>query len=83
MSLPTQFIAMSYGPKQHKKIGRIEEFEVKLTRPLSGYTVDDHHRNKDIRSAMNGCCVAELANIYRNNWYENILRVSNTSKRQP
>jgi hypothetical protein len=44
-----------------------EAAEMKLLRPLAGYTLRDNKYNDDIRSELGVQSIAEILNIYRTN----------------
>jgi hypothetical protein len=46
---------------------RIEAAEMKLLRPLAGYTLRDHKYNDDIRSELGVQSITEILDIYRTN----------------
>jgi hypothetical protein len=54
---------------------RIEAAEMKLLRPLAGYTLRDHKYNDDIRSELGVQSISELLDIYRTNCHDHLLRM--------
>jgi hypothetical protein len=44
---------------------RIEAAEIKLLRPLAGYTLRDHKYNDDIRSELGVQRITEILDVYR------------------
>jgi hypothetical protein len=54
---------------------RIETAEMKLLRPLAGYTLRDHKYNDDIRSELGVQSITEILDIYRTNWCDHLLRM--------
>jgi hypothetical protein len=54
---------------------RIEAAEMKLLRPLAGYTLRDHKYNDDIRSELGVQSITEILDIYRTNWHDQLLRM--------
>jgi hypothetical protein len=54
---------------------RIEAAEMKLLRPLAGYTLRDHKYNDDIRSELGVQSITEILDIYRTNWHDYLLRM--------
>jgi hypothetical protein len=54
---------------------RIEAAEMKLLRPLAGYTLRDHKYNDDIRSEFGVQSITEILDIYRTNWHDRLLRM--------
>jgi hypothetical protein len=53
---------------------RIEAAEMKLLRPLLGYTLRDHKYN-DIRSELGVQSITEILYIYRTYWHDHLLRM--------
>jgi hypothetical protein len=53
----------------------IEAAEMKLLRPLAGYTLRDHKYNDDIRSELGVQSITEILDIYRTNWHNHLLRM--------
>jgi hypothetical protein len=54
---------------------RIEAAEMKLLRPLAGYTLRDHKYNDDTRSELGVQSITEILDIYRTNWHGHLLRM--------
>jgi hypothetical protein len=54
---------------------RIEAAEIKLLRPLAGYTLRDHKYNDDIRSELGVQSITEILDIYRSNWHDHLIRM--------
>jgi hypothetical protein len=53
---------------------RIEAAEIKLLRPLAGYTLRDH-KYDGIRSELGVHGTTELLDIYGTNWHDPLLRM--------
>jgi hypothetical protein len=54
---------------------RIEAAEIKLLRPLAGYTLRDQKYKDDIRSELGVQSITEILDIYRTNWHDHLLRM--------
>jgi len=54
---------------------RIEEAEVKLLRPLAGYTLHDHKTNDSIRRELKITCILDKIDEYRLNWLLHLQRM--------
>jgi hypothetical protein len=54
---------------------RIEAAEIKLKRPLAGYTLRDHKYKDDIRSEIGAHSITDKLDIYRTNWHNHLLRM--------
>jgi hypothetical protein len=52
---------------------RIEAAEMKSLRPLAGYTLRDHKYNDDIRSELGVQRITEILDIYRTDWYHELV----------
>jgi hypothetical protein len=48
---------------------RIEGAEMKLLRPLAGYTLYDHKTNDSVRRKLQTECIPDKINKYRRNWF--------------
>jgi hypothetical protein len=48
---------------------RIEAAEMKLLRPLAGYTLYDHKTNDSIRRELQITCMLDKIDEYRLNWF--------------
>jgi hypothetical protein len=53
---------------------RIEATEMKLLRPLAGYTLR-YHKYDDIRSELGVQSITEILHIYRTDWHDHWLRM--------
>ena len=54
---------------------RIEAAEMKLLRPLAGYTLYDHKENDSIRRELQITCVLDKIDEYRLNWFLHLQRM--------
>jgi len=54
---------------------RIEAAEMKLLRPLAGYTLYDHKRNDYIRRKLRITGVPDKTDEYRRNWLSHLQRM--------
>jgi hypothetical protein len=54
---------------------RIEAAEMKLFRPLAGYTLYDHKTNDSIRRELQTECILDKINEYRRNWFLHLQRM--------
>jgi hypothetical protein len=54
---------------------RIEAAEMKLLRPLSGYTLYDHKTNDSIRRELQTECILDKIDEYRRNWLLHLQRM--------
>jgi hypothetical protein len=54
---------------------RIEGAEMKLLRPLSGYTLYDHKTNDSVRRELQAECVLDKIDVYRRNWVLHLQRM--------
>jgi hypothetical protein len=54
---------------------RIEAAEMKLLRPLAGYTLYDHKTNDSIRRELQITCILDKRNEYRLNWLLHLQRM--------
>jgi hypothetical protein len=54
---------------------RVEAAEMKLFRPLAGYTLRNHKYNDNIRSEFGVQGITEILDIYRTNWHDHLLRM--------
>ncbi|KAJ4426535.1 hypothetical protein ANN_27349 [Periplaneta americana] len=59
------------------QLKRIEAAEMRLLRPLAGYTLYDHKYNEDIRQELNIAAITQTIHKYRSNWHEHDLRMPN------
>ena len=60
---------------------RIEAAEMKLLRPLSGYTLYDHKANDSIRRELQITCILDKIDEYRLNWFFTLAK--NATKPNP
>jgi hypothetical protein len=54
---------------------RIEAAEMKLLRPLAGYTFYDYKTSKSIRRELQTDCILDKIDEYRRNWLAHIKRM--------
>ena len=54
---------------------RIEAAEMKLLRPLAGYTLYDHKENDSIRRELQITCILDKIDEYRLNWFLHLQRM--------
>jgi hypothetical protein len=54
---------------------RIEEAEMKLLRPLAGYTLYDHKTNDSIRRELQNTCILDKIDEYSLNWFLHLQRM--------
>jgi len=54
---------------------RIEAAEMKLLRPLAGYTLHDHKTNDSVRRELQTECILNDVNEYRRNWLLHLQRM--------
>jgi len=54
---------------------RIEAAEMKLLRPLAGYTLYDHKTNDSIRRELQITCILDKIDEYRLNWLLDLQRM--------
>ena len=57
---------------------RIEAAEMKLLRPLAGYTFYDYKTNNSIRRELRTDCILDKIDEYRRNWLAHIQRMPQT-----
>jgi len=55
---------------------RIEAAEMKLLRPLAGYTLHDHKTNDSVRRELQTECILGKTDEYRRNWLLHLQRMS-------
>ena len=55
--------------------GRTEVAEMKLLRPLAGYTFYDHKTNDSIRRELQITCILDKIDEYRLNWHLHLQRM--------
>lgn len=77
MAIPTLLYGSETWALTLAQLRRIEAAEMRLLRPLAGYTLYDHKRNADIRKELNITAITDTISTYRNNWYEHVLRMPN------
>lgn len=56
---------------------RITAAEMKLLRPLAGYTLNDHKPNSEIRDLLGITGVVDIVDQYREKWHDHVLRMGN------
>jgi len=54
---------------------RIEAAEIKLLRPLAGYTLHDHKTNDSVRRELQTECILDKIDEYRRNWFLHLQRI--------
>ena len=54
---------------------RIEAAEMKLLRPLAGYTLYDHKTNDYIRRELQITGILDKIDEYRQNWFQHLQRM--------
>jgi len=54
---------------------RIEVAEMKLLRPLAGYTLHDHKTNDSISRELQAECILDKIDEYRENWFLHLQRM--------
>jgi len=54
---------------------RIEAAEMKLLRPLAGYTLYDHKTNDFIRRELQITGILDKIDEYRRNWFQHLQRM--------
>jgi len=54
---------------------RIEVAEMKLLRPLAGYTLYDHETNDSVRCELQTECILDKTDEYRRNWLLQLQRM--------
>jgi len=54
---------------------RIEAAEMKLLRPLAGYTLHDHKTNDSVRRELQTECILNKIDEYRQNWLLQLQRM--------
>ena len=54
---------------------RIEAAEMKLLRPLAGYTLHDHKTNDSVRRELQTECILDKIDEYRRNWLLHLQRM--------
>ena len=55
---------------------RIEAAEMKLLRPLAGYTLYDNKTNESVRRKLQTECVLDKIDEYRGNWFLRLQRMA-------
>jgi hypothetical protein len=55
---------------------RIEAAEMKLLRPLAGYTFYDHKTNDSVRRELQTECIMDKIDEYRRNWFLHLQRMA-------
>ena len=54
---------------------RIEAAEMKLLRPLAGYSIYDHKTNDSVRRELQTECILDKIDEYRRNWLLHLQRM--------
>jgi len=54
---------------------RIEAAEMKLLRPLAGYTIYDHKTKDSVRRELQTECILDKIDEYRRNWFLHLQRM--------
>ena len=75
MAIPILLYGSETWTLTSNQLRRIEVAEMKLLRPLAGYTHYDHKRNADIRTKLNMNPILDAIKNYRNNWHAHVLRM--------
>ena len=73
--LPTFYMGQKIGLFNSLTRRRIEETEMKLMRPLAGYTLYDHKTNDYIRHELRITGILYKADEYRQNWLSHLQRM--------
>jgi hypothetical protein len=63
------------SPSLSKFGGRIEAAEMKLLRPLAGYTLNDHKTNDSVRRELQTECILDKTDEHRRNWLLHLQRM--------
>ena len=68
-----------YGPENWTLTAldgrRIEAAEMKLLRPLAGYTLFDHKTNDSVLRELRTECILDKIHKYRRNWFLHVQRM--------
>ncbi|KAJ4433985.1 hypothetical protein ANN_16304 [Periplaneta americana] len=75
MAIPTLLYGSETWTLTTSQLKRIEAAEMRLLRPLAGYTLYDHKYNEDMRQELNTAAITETIHKYRSNWHEHVLRM--------
>jgi len=54
---------------------RVEAAEMKLLRPLAGYTLHDHRTNDSVRRELQTECILDKIDEYKRNWLLHLQRM--------
>ena len=73
--LPTFYMSQKIGILTALQRRRIEAAEMKLLRPLAGYTLYDHKTNDYIRRELRITDILDKIDEYRRNWLSHLQRM--------
>jgi hypothetical protein len=79
--LPTFLYGLENWTLTASQRRRIEAAEVKLLRPLAGYTLCDHKTKDSIRRELHSTCTLDKIDDYRLNWFLHLAK--NVTKPNP
>jgi hypothetical protein len=76
LTSPTWVVAYwnNSNTKNYRK-KRNEEAEMKLLRPLAGYTLHDHKTKDSVRRELQTECILDKTDEYRRNWFLQLQRM--------
>ena len=75
MVLPTFLYGSENWALTASQRRRIEAAEMKLLRPLAGYTLYDHKTNDFIRRELQITGILDKIDEYRRNWFQHLQRM--------
>jgi hypothetical protein len=67
--MPTFLYGSENGALTALQRQRIEAAEMKLLRPLAGYTLLDHKTNDSVRRELQTECILDKMDAHRRNWF--------------
>lgn len=76
MVIPTLVYGSEIWSLTKQQERRMEAAEMKLLRPLAGYTLLDHKPNKYIRQELGISNIIDVTHTYINRWHEHVERMS-------
>ncbi|KAJ4430827.1 hypothetical protein ANN_19418 [Periplaneta americana] len=76
MIIPTLVYGSDIWNLTKQQERRMEAAEMKLLRPLAGYTLLDHKQNKYIRQELGIANIIDVTHNYINRWHEHVERMS-------
>jgi hypothetical protein len=76
LALPTLLYGSEAWTLKSAQIKRTEAVEMKLLRPLAGYTLSNHIRNEDVHQKLETETVTNKISTYRNNWLDHLERMA-------